>query len=465
MKFVIALLAVVQLALSLELPKTSSPAEVAAFQRWLFDDSPFGRVLSHPDDKPTAGVLHELATNTPHESRAAAGQLTPIVIVSCYTGVRIEAKLTDKPSKYWWCDKNTKDWITIFAGDYIEYPMLIDCWLENMQVDYEGNGTYSNYPGVETRSPFYGSVEAIEYLDPKNKTNLWHDVIEALVTKMGYKRDVNIRAHSYDWRLAPNDPLVQQQFQQLKGLIETTYSTNNNTPVALFSFSLGGNYVMLFLNTFVDQAWKDTYLQVYTSLSGAFGGSSHAPLDLAAPFAKEAPYVPSLLFRETLRHIPANVWLFPYTQVYGADRVIASTPIRNYSANYDDLHQLLLDSGADMDAMILADTRQYLNFTDPGVPVNCIYGFGTPTVNWAEFPSGDFDDSPIYHLADGDYTVMTFSLGACEQWNRTNVYRIANMTHEGTVHDKTCIETILMTLGYNDPDRAAPIIDTHYNYR
>ncbi len=36
----------------------------------------------------------------------------------------------------------------------------------------------------------------------------------------------------------------------------------------------GSNYFTYFLNTFVNQEWKDKYIHSFTSLSGAFGGST-----------------------------------------------------------------------------------------------------------------------------------------------------------------------------------------------
>lgn len=64
----------------------------------------------------------------------------------------------------------------------------------------------------------------------------------------------------------------QEFFIKLKDLVEETYKTNNNTPVALIAHSMGGPMSLYFLHQ-QTQAWKDKYIRTIVTLSGAWGGS------------------------------------------------------------------------------------------------------------------------------------------------------------------------------------------------
>ena len=76
---------------------------------------------------------------------------------------------------------------------------------------------------------------------------------------------------------------MNEPFQMLKELIENTYIINGNISVATVSLSMGGPYFMLFLNRYVDQAWKDQYIHSFTSFSGVFGGSTSSLLTTVTP--------------------------------------------------------------------------------------------------------------------------------------------------------------------------------------
>ena len=126
-------------------------------------------------------------------------------------------------------------------------------------------------------------------------------------------------------------------FPRLKQLTEETYAMNNNTPVAFVSLSMGGPYFLSFLNHAVTQEWKvykvyllnekflildtyqDKYVHSFTSMDGAFGGStvSVAGLTSANFLGTRASFLSPWgeLFRNMMQSFGAFVWMLPSAQV------------------------------------------------------------------------------------------------------------------------------------------------------
>ena len=90
----------------------------------------------------------------------------------------------------------------------------------------------------------------------------------------GYKAGVDLWSAPFDWRLGPNQWMVNE-FPALQTLVETAFTTAGDKPVWLSSISLGGAFTHLFLVKFVDQAWKDKYLAGWVSMSSVLNGAAN----------------------------------------------------------------------------------------------------------------------------------------------------------------------------------------------
>lgn len=69
---------------------------------------------------------------------------------------------------------------------------------------------YTNTPGVDVKAPGFGDTDTVEYLDPTlhiGTTNYFHNMVDYLVSNLGYVRGKSIRAAPYDWRFAPGKTL------------------------------------------------------------------------------------------------------------------------------------------------------------------------------------------------------------------------------------------------------------------
>ena len=97
--------------------------------------------------------------------------LAPVVIVPGTGGNQLEARLTSeyeatKP----WCYSFTKDYFRLWLDVKTLVPPFTSCFADRLSLDYNPDtDSYSNIKGVETRVPYFGSTDGIEYLDPALK--------------------------------------------------------------------------------------------------------------------------------------------------------------------------------------------------------------------------------------------------------------------------------------------------------
>lgn len=235
---------------------------------------------------------------------------------------------------------------------------------------------------------------------------------------------------------------------------------NGNRSVALTSLSMGGSYTLLFLNTFVSQAWKDTYIHSWTSFCGPFGGSPVALASLASSLNRYSVPWYVLSYAQVLgmiQSLGSVYWLLPFEQVYG-DMAIGITPTRNYtSAEFGQLFTGLGNTdGADM----LTQMQFARQMKAPGVAMNCVHGWKVSTPHQLVYDSSDlYAANATFINGDGDGTVPIQGLSICNKWQQdqqkpVKVYPIANMQHGSDVRNPKALTIFLESLG----------IQATYNY-
>lgn len=84
-----------------------------------------------------------------------------------------------------------------------------------------------------------------------------------------FKLGLNIEVSPYDFRLGPKSSNYQDN---LRKQIENLYLQNNNTKIAILSHSMGCKHALFLLNQ-MSQEWKDTYIDLWISISPAYAGS------------------------------------------------------------------------------------------------------------------------------------------------------------------------------------------------
>ncbi|XP_028814120.1 phosphatidylcholine-sterol acyltransferase [Denticeps clupeoides] len=348
-------------------------------------------------------------TAKPH---IASNSTPPVIIVPGNLGNRLEAKI-DKPSLvHWMCYKKTDDFFTLWIDLNMFMPIGIDCWIDNIRIVYNRTTRQtSNAPGVEVRVPGFGQTYPVEFLDTNRLTGYMHTMVQHLVN-MGYVRNETVRAAPYDWRIAPNEQ--EDYFKRLKGLVEEMYEEYQQ-PVHLLGHSMGGNYILYFLNH-QTQAWKDHYVKSFISLGAPWGGAVKPLRVLASGENDGIPLVSNIKMREEQRMTTTNPWMLPSEDAWPSDHVFISTPFFNYTNR--DYKRFFEDISFEDGWNMWEDTKDLIaGLPSPGVEVHCLFGVGLPTpvkyVYDEEFPNAD----PIDMLYDdGDDTVDSRSMSLCKRW-------------------------------------------------
>eukprot|EP01104_Vermistella_antarctica_P017260 TRINITY_DN608_c2_g1_i2.p1 TRINITY_DN608_c2_g1~~TRINITY_DN608_c2_g1_i2.p1 ORF type:complete len:456 (-),score=109.23 TRINITY_DN608_c2_g1_i2:85-1452(-) len=363
----------------------------------------------------------------------------PLLFMPALTGTNIYLKLNRTSRSHFWCEK-TSDWYQAWLDTTAFFPVENQCFTSNFVLAYDNVTRTSHQPaGVEAMVPFSnGGLDAIEYMDNKQKMPMWHYMMTNLTTHYGYEYGVSLRGAPYDWRYGPDHYVNAGIYDNVTQIVEEMYAANNNTPVVLMSLSMGGPYTALYLSR-QPQVWKDKYIRAWMSLSGVFAGSSMAIRALVT----EEPFLPSfvspLLIQVIARTFGSTYWLLPNSNsnVFNESRVFLTTPERNYTLG--DMRQLMIDSGIEYGADIFDDVSPYLNFGSPGVETVCSYGTNVTTEEAYHFSNDNgFDQAPNVTYANGDGVVLEESLAICTNWANNQTQPIhtiiqENMQHAGEV--------------------------------
>ncbi|CAJ0944365.1 unnamed protein product, partial [Mesorhabditis belari] len=376
-------------------------------------------------------------SNVPFRRKTGKTAGYPVVIIPGDAGSQLEANLTGKPTVvHYVCSKQTQEYFDLWLNLESFSPIVIDCWLDNMKLVYNSSsGFSSNMPGVDVRVPGMGDTSTVEWLDPSNaSTGSYFFTMVDMMATWGYRRGKSVVAAPYDWRKSPVEN--RNYFLLLKSLIELTYKYNQNTKVVILAHSMGNPAMLYFYKNFVDQDWKDKYIQSHVSLAAAWGGSMQIVRLMISGYNMNYYRIilaPSKL-REMQRSFTSSAFLFPSNAVWKEDEVLAVGPEKNYTLK--NVQEMFNDSmypiGWDQyqkHSQLLGDLEA------PGVEIHCIYGIGLDTPDLFTWTKGWFPDYvPYVQYGDGDGTVNRRSGEVCTKWNQNN-----NKGKKVTIHalDKT----------------------------
>jgi len=390
-----------------------------------------------------------------------AGAASPVIIVPGDGSNQLEARL-DKPSTVSWRCEKKADWFRLWL-DTANLLLATDCWADNVRVAYdEERDELSNAPGVETRVPYWGSTEAMEELDPGlplHASGVFRKMVQSMEAA-GLQKNKTLRGAPYDFRFAPSSRQGARFTADLKQLIEET-SHATGSRVSLVSHSMGCLQVLYLLNH-QTQEWKDRYVEKWIPLAGPYGGSAKEMLLHASGDASGVPGVSSLAIRAEQRSYETNFWLAPVPRWFG-DRVLVTTPTRNYSAqDYDAFFE---DVGFPTGKKLIRRIADVTSAVDaPGVDVVCMYSLGVATPDRYEYDEAGFDKHPQTANGDGDGTVNALSLRLCERWAQSGaqsrsakVVPFSKVTHQGMLTDDGVLKVLLKELGLSG-EREMPVV-------
>lgn len=276
------------------------------------------------------------------------------------------------------------------------------------------------------------------------------DLVKALEKSCGYVNDQTILGAPYDFRYglaASGHPtrVASQYLQDLKNLVEKTSSENQGKPVILLSHSLGGLFVLHFLNR-TTPSWRRKYVKHFVALAAPWGGTVEQMKTFASGNTLGVPFVNPLLVRPEQRSSESNQLLLPSTNVF-RDRTkpLVVTPKGNYTAY--EMDRFLADIGFS-EGVVPYKTR-VLPLTEkivtPGVPVTCIYGKGVDTPEVLVYGEGGFNEQPEIKYGDGDGTVNLASLKALELIHKVESLKtveIGGVSHTSILKDEIALKEI-----------------------
>lgn len=362
----------------------------------------------------------------------------PVIIVPGTGGSQLQAKLNKPSVKHFYCSK-TSDWYTIWLSVTQLLPPAINCWVDNIRLLFnETDKTYSNNVGVETRTPGWGTTEAIEYLDPSLKagdSEYFFALVDALV-KNGGVRNHSIRGAAYDFRRSADSAYDGKYVEMLQALVEETFTINGNEKVTLLSHSMGCLYSLYFLNQMF-QAWKDKYIHQWIPTSGVFAGAGEGVLQIVSGSNEGIPGVSGLTVRGEQRSYQSSLWLLPTSPTFQGVP-LAITPSRNYTVDdYDALFtRAKFPTGTERLSLVANLTTA---LAAPNVATRHLYGLGVKTATQFRWDKdSDFPDTPPTAInGDGDGTVPSASLKSVEKWNVQMPGNFSSRVFAGQCH--TCV--------------------------
>ncbi|XP_010478088.1 PREDICTED: lecithin-cholesterol acyltransferase-like 1 [Camelina sativa] len=403
------------------------------------------------------GMLVMAATMT-SMCQAVGSNVYPLILVPGNGGNQLEARLDReyKPSSGWcssWLypiHKKSGGWFRLWFDATVILSPFTRCFNERMMLYYDADlDDYQNAPGVQTRVPHFGSTKSLLYLDPRlrDATSYMEHLVNALEKGCGYVNDQTLLGAPYDFRYglaASGHPsrVASQFLQDLKSLVEKTSGENKGKPVILLSHSLGGLFVLHFLNR-TTPSWRRKYIKHFVALAAPWGGTISQMQTFASGNTLGVPLVNPLLVRPQQRTSESNQWLLPSAKVFhDRTKPLVVTPRVNYTAY--EMDQFLADIGFSQGVVpyktrVLPLTEELVT---PGVPVTLIYGKGVDTPEVLVYGEGGFDEQPKIKYGDGDGTVNLASLAALEVENLKTV-EIGGVSHTSILKYEIALKEIV----------------------
>jgi len=345
--------------------------------------------------------------------------------------------------------KNKWDYFDVWFKVKNFKRFIIECWAVSFRLHYDPK-TKKSYPtpGVTVRPKDFGSVYEIE----KNVLSwVGHEkdyakyIVEALVG-LGYIKNQNLLAATYDWRFSPQDnPNFHEYFSKL---IEVTYSMNQKRSVILTCHGSGCLYTHYFLKQ-QHPHWKANYVKALIAIGAPWGGSFH---DLYTYLDTDDDTITSTFkdVRYVERTFSSTAYLLPQPHVFAGDALI-QTLFRNYSSN--DYKDLFTGLGYPNAYNMWSDSYPLTsNLKHPGVDVFIMNGIGFKTMEAINYRKAiDVNDEKntkrrtrrkiIY--GNGDGKVNLKSARRCLEWqtDKFSKYYKFHYTEFLANHDNLIKET------------------------
>jgi pimeloyl-ACP methyl ester carboxylesterase len=267
---------------------------------------------------------------------------------------------------------------------------------------------------------------------------------------VGYVDGKSLFGAPYDFRYGPgtkSSSVGAKYLENLRKLVEEAYTSNGDKQVILVSHSLGGLWVLYFLNQ-QPLSWRKRYIKHFVAIAAPWGGTVQEMRTFASGYSLGIPLVNPLLVREEQRSSESNLWLLPIPEVFG-NRTLVITEQKHYSAS--DMPEFFTDIGfSEGIACYKSKIRPLTEHLEaPRVPITLMFGTGISTPEMLVYGEGGFDQQPKVIEGDGDGTVNFCSLSAViSDWSAAEgqtmkVVKIPQSTHTTILKNDDSIQKIV----------------------
>ncbi|KAF8820317.1 putative phosphatidylcholine-sterol O-acyltransferase [Cardiosporidium cionae] len=346
------------------------------------------------------------------------------------------------------------------------------CWIQKLMLDYNSTtNLYKPLQGSSINAGTEGSTREMEYLD--YVLNLGFPGTDYLFKLVDSFIDFKIQTYgfSYDWRYPP----WQLDWKEAIRLIESVVR-DSKEKVHLIAHSYGAVIINYFLTTVVDQEWKNEYINSFTSIGGAFGGTPfvvHALLSGFNPLENSQwedltkfEITGDLLLRLE-RSFGSLYVMQPNEEVFGADLPLVTikslSTIANEENSVNDKSNssvytsknwtLLLPPVFRERAVLAGEMLGSKALKDPQVPVHCIWSRTAEAETEMSFEytthNISYDSRIKINRGEGDGTLPIKSASWCTTWASTVFsMEVANFSH-GALLKSNELQNILLPLVSN----------------
>lgn len=348
---------------------------------------------------------------------------TPVVIIPPMLGSQLYGNASNFES-HWYCSKNFENKL-LWLSEEMVIPPILNCLAEYLASEYDpSTKTIKNRTNIEIFSPDFGGVSSFEYADSGIFGYKLIPVFGPLINKLqelGYEIRKDLFGVPYDWRNAPGN--IDYIYPMIKDLIEQAYHINDNQKVCVLGYSLGCWVTHYFLTHFVDQEWKDTYIQKVIWCAQSFGGSMDA---LRVAYFHKIEYIPDIFMTESLERLFQSIFCeyaqLPNHNVFPNRPLVIGPNGEEYGST--ELPSLLQQLGkiGDEYLPIFEKGVEFSKITleDPGVNSYFAFNTGLKTVKSLNFSNG-WDKTPTMDYIAGDTTMEAPVLFyGCNNWNGIN---------------------------------------------
>lgn len=243
----------------------------------------------------------------------------------------------------------------------------------------------------------------------------------------------NVYALPYDFRKIAAENVLNEWCSKVKIYIEMI-SKNSNNKISIIAHSFGGILIHYYLTKYVNQSWKDSYVDKLTLINVPFGGCNNIVemyfknrLNIKIPFSKAI----DLNF---IKMYDAILWCLPY-EPFGEkvnDIIYKNREIIYTKNNFIEAEEFKIFKKYFIEQ--IQNKLQYKSIS-PGVDTTVICSRGIPTIDKIIL-----DPILTYEFKDGDGVITLESMMTIPKlWKDAKIYTLdgehTKVLHKKELHD------------------------------